>query len=262
MINFNRVWALVLRYTINMIHNYDRLTDMFFWPAMDFFLFGLTSIYLTQSTAKSLNYLFVVLSGLVFWIVIWRAQYEISTNLLAELHDRNIVNLFTTPLKLREWISAFMVMGFLKTFVSIGFSASLSFIFYHYNFFSFGGYLVIFIVNLLLTGWACGFIVSGFLVYYGEKVQTFAWVGASIIAPLSAVYYPVSILPQWAQTVAYFIPSTYIFEAIRESLFTGTVTYDKLLISSILNIVYFSFSIWFFVRMFYKSRRLGLGRLI
>lgn len=262
MINFNRVWALVLRYAINMLHNYDKLTDMFFWPALDFFLYGLTALYLAQSTSKSLNYLFVVLSGLVFWIVIWRAQYEITTNLLTELQDRNIVNLFTTPLRLREWISAFMFMGFLKTFVSVGFSALLSFVLYQYNIFLFGSYLVIFILCLLLTGWAIGFIVSGFLIRYGQKIQTFAWAGVMLIAPFSALYYPVSILPHWAQTVAYFVPSTYIFEEIRRVLFTGVVSYDKLLISLVLNIIYFSFSIWFFVRMFNKSRRLGLGRLI
>lgn len=262
MINFNRVWALVLRYLINMRHNYDRLTDMFFWPAMDFFLWGLTGLYLAQSTGKPLNYLFVVLSGMVFWIVIWRAQYEITTNLLAELFDRNIVNLFTTPLKLSEWMSAFIFMGFFKTFISVGFSALLSFLLYQYNIFSFGGYLAIFIFNLLLTGWAFGFIVGGFLIYFGQKIQTLAWIGVMIIAPFSAIYYPVSILPHWAQTVAYFIPSTYIFEEIRRVLFTGVVSYDKLLISFILNIIYFSFSIWFFIRMFNKSRKLGLGRLI
>lgn len=262
MINFNRVWALVLRYIINMRHNYDRLTDMFFWPAMDFFLWGLTGLYLAQSTSKSLNYLFVILSGLVFWIVIWRAQYEITVNLLAELSDRNIVNLFTTPLKLSEWIGAFIVMGFLKTIVSVAFSALLSFVFYQYNIFLFGGYLAIFIFNLLLTGWACGFIVGAFLIRYGQKIQTLAWLGVMIIAPFSAIYYPVSILPHWAQTVAYFIPSTYIFEEIRRVLFTGMVSYDKLLISFALNIVYFSISIWFFVWMFNKSRKLGLGRLI
>ena len=204
----------------------------------------------------------MILSGLVFWVLVLRAQYEVTISLLAELWDRNIVNLFTTPLKISEWISAFIVFGFFKSIVSVCFSALLSFIFYRYNIFSFGGYLIIFIISLLLTGWAWGFIMGGFLIRFGKTIQTIGWVGIMLIAPFSAIYYPVSILPHWAQTVAYFIPSTYIFEAIRESMFTGAVSYDKLLISFILNIIYFSFSIWFFVRMFNKSRKLGLGRLI
>src|SRR3990167_9469216 len=102
--NLNRIWAMVLRYFINMRHNLDRLSDMFYWPAMDLLIWGITGLYLAQLIPGSSNYLFVILSGLIFWIVIWRAQYEITTNLLLEFWDRNIVNLFTTPLTIAEWI--------------------------------------------------------------------------------------------------------------------------------------------------------------
>lgn len=260
--NINRVIAMFLRYLINMKHNYDRLTDMFYWPAMDLFIWGLTGLYLAQLNKNTNEYLFVILSGLVFWVVIWRAQYEITTNLLAELWDRNIINIFSTPLKIREWIAAFMLFGFMKTMVSLGFSAVLAFIFYKYNIFNFGFYLLPFIFSLLLTGWAGGFIVAAIIVRFGMKVQTLAWAGIVLIAPFSAIYYPVSILPDWVQTVGKFIPSTYIFEGLREVLFTGNMSLDKLLISFALNIFYLILSIWFFVAMFKSTRKLGLGRLI
>lgn len=260
--NLKRIWAMVIRYTYHLKHNFDRLTDMFYWPAMDLFIWGITGLYIAQLTAQADNYLLVILSGLIFWIVIWRAQYEITTNLLAEIWDRNLVNLFTTPLTIYELISAFIVFGFMKTIISLSFSAILAFLLYQYNLFSFGGLLVIFVFNLLLTGWACGFIVGALIIRYGQKIQTLAWAGVALIAPFSAVYYPLSILPQWAQNVGLFLPSTYVFEAIRQQLFTGTVSYDKLVISFGLNIFYFIFSVWFFIRMFNKSRKLGLGRLI
>lgn len=260
--NINRVNAMFLRYLINMRHNYDRLTDMFYWPAMDLFIWGLTGLYLAQLSSNSSQYLFVILNGLVFWIVIWRAQYEITTNLLAELWDRNIINIFSTPLKVREWIVAFMLFGLMKTIVSLGFSAFLAFIFYKYNIFTYGFHLLPFIASLLLTGWAGGFFVAAFLIRFGMKIQTIAWAGVAFIAPLSAIYYPLSILPDWVQNVGKFIPSTHIFEGLRELLFTGNISVDKLLISFALNVIYLILSIWFFVRMFEKSRKLGLGRLI
>lgn len=260
--NLHRVWAMTLRYIFNIRHNLDRLSDMFYWPAMDLFIWGLTGLYLAQYTPATANYLGVILSGLVFWVVIWRAQYEITTNLLLELWDRNIVNIFTTPLTIAEWVTSFMFFGLMKMIVSLTFSASLAFLFYQYNVFSFGIYLPLFVVSLLITGWASGFIVAAFLIRFGQKLQTLAWVGVTLIAPFSAVYYPLEILPQWAQNIGLLIPSTYIFEAIRESLFTGVVSYDKLLISFALNIFYLIFSLWFFIRMFNKSRKLGLGRLI
>ena len=245
-----------------MRHSPDHLTDMFYWPAMDLFIWGITGLYLAQYTPNSANYLGIILSGLIFGVVIWRSHYEIASNLLQELWDRNIVNLFTTPLSTLEWMSSFLVYGFLKTMVSLTFSATLAFFLYHYTAYSFGANLILFVINLLFTGWTMGFIISGLIVRFGQRVQTLAWTGLALISPFSAMYYPLSILPHWAQNIAHFIPSSYTFEAIRQSLFTHTTAYDKLFISFGLNILYFIFAIWFFVRMFNKSRKLGLGRLI
>lgn len=260
--NLNRVWAMVIRYTYNMKHSLDRLSDMFYWPAIDLFVWGLTGLYLAQLTNRSEEHFYVILSGLVFWLVIWRAQYEITVSLLSEFWDRNIVNLFTTPLTVTELMVSFIVFGFFKTILSLSFSAGLAYLIYGYNVFSFGGHLLLFLISLILTGWAVGFTVAGILIRYGQKFQTIGWAGVALISPFSAIYYPVSVLPQWAQNISWLIPSTYIFEEIRHSLFTGQVSYDRLLISFILNLAYLIFAIWFFRIMFEKSRKLGLGRLI
>src|SRR5689334_16212779 len=170
--NIHRIFAMVLRHTINTKHSWDRLTDMFYWPAMDLFIWGLTGLYLASLGQNSSHYLFIILSGLVFWIVIWRAQHEISVNLLQELWDRNLVNIFTTPLTVWEWMMSFIIFGLIKSAISLAFSAILAFVFYKYNVFSLGIYLLPFIVSLLLTGWAGGFFVGAFLIRYGSKIQT------------------------------------------------------------------------------------------
>lgn len=262
MINIHRVYAMIYRYFIYLRTNYDRLTDLFYWPAMDLLIWGLTGLYLAKLNNNSNQYLFIILSGLVFWIVIWRSQYEITTNLLSEMWDRNIVNIFASPLKVSEWIIAVMIFGTLKMIISVAFSATLSFIFYKFNVFLLGWNLFPIVVSLLLTGWAGGFLVAGFIIRFGMKIQTLAWAGIALIAPFSAIYYPVSALPQWAQNISYFIPSTHVFEGIREILFTGILSYDKLIISFVLNIVYLVAALWFFVFMFNKSKKMGLSRLI
>lgn len=253
---------MVIRYFIGTKHNLNRLFDMFYWPAMDLLIWGITGLYLAKLTQQGDNYLFVILSGLVFWVVVWRAQYEITTNLLEEFWNRNLVNLFTTPLTVAEWMSAFMAFGFIKTVISLAFSATLAMILYQYNILNYGWTLLFFVINLIITGWTGGFIVAGLIIRFGQKLEQLAWAGITFISPFSAIYYPVSILPQWAQYVAFLVPSSYIFEGVREALFTGHTSYDKLFISFGLNIVYFIFSVWFFMRMFNNSRKEGLGRLI
>lgn len=253
---------MVIRYTINMRHSLDRLSDMFYWPLMDLLLWGLTGLYFSKINASNPHSVQIILTGVVFWLVVWRGQYEINLNLLAELWDKNLVNIFVTPLKISEWILSLLIFGFLKMIASLIFVAVVSFILYKFNVFMYGLFIIPVIISLMLTGWTIGFIVASALIMFGERIQTIAWIGGAILAPFSAIYYPLSILPAWAQKAALFIPSSYMFEGMREFILTGTISLEKFLISFSLNIIYLTLSIWLFMSMFKKSRKLGLGRLI
>lgn len=262
MINIHRVFAMVIRYTYNLRHSLDRLSDMFYWPLLDLLIWGVTGLYLARLMSNSDSYLFLILNGLIFWIVVWRAQYEINTNLLSELWDKNLVNIFVSPLTVYEWITSFMIFGLIKSLISVAFSAIIAYLIYGYNIFSYGPSIIIFFIALLLTGWSFGFIVAGFLIRFGQRVQTLAWGGVALIAPFSVLYYPISVLPHWAQTVAHFVPSSYIFEALRSTLFYKPISVIDIGISFGINILYLIIAIAFFVFMFNKSKKLGLGRLI
>jgi len=260
--NIKRILAMVQRYFYNVKHSYDRLTDMFYWPLMDLLIWGLTGLYFAKLSNDSPHITTVLLTGIIFWIVTWRAQYEITTNLLSEMWDRNLVNIFASPLTVYEWITAVTIFGALKMIISLLFSATLAFILYHYAFFQFGWWLFPIVINLVITGWAAGFVVAAIIIRFGMKVQTIAWAGAYLIAPFSALYYPLSVLPEWAQKIALIFPSSYIFEAMRQHIFTNHIPIEKIIISFAINIVFLILSICLFVFMFNKSKKLGLGRLI
>lgn len=254
---------MVIRYFLYLRHNFDRLSDMFYWPIMDLFIWGVTGLYLASLIPDNKEYINIILNGLVFWIIAWRAQYEINANILSEIWDRNLINIFASPLTKWEYIVSLMTVGLLKMTISILFSATVAFLLYSYNALSLYGLLLIPIIfNLLLTGWAVGFFIAGFLIRYGDRIQTLAWTGIFLITPFSALYYPVTILPDWAQRISALIPSTYIFEGMRNVLAGRNFQIDNILISFALNLFYLLLSIWFFTFMFEKSRKLGLGRLI
>ncbi|MEK7106054.1 MAG: ABC transporter permease, partial [Patescibacteria group bacterium] len=162
----------------------------------------------------------------------------------------------------QELMISFLVFGFIKTIISVSFSASLSYLLYGYNVFDFGLYLIPFSLSLLMTGWAFGFIIAGFIIRFGTRIQTMAWAGAALLSPFSAAFYPISALPSWAQTIAKAIPASYIFEEMRSLLFTGKVEIDKLILSFALNIIYLIISMSFFIFMFRKSKQHGIGNLV
>lgn len=262
MINSSIVFAMVRRYVYNLRHDLNALTDAFYEPAMQIFIWGLTSTYLKSASPELPQIVLILLSGVVFWIVISQGQQSISVNLLREFWDRNLVNIFASPIRIREWIVAVMIEGGIKMMLSLSFGLILSLVLYKANLFMYGLYLLPFVMSLLLTGWAIGFFISGLIIRFGHTFQAFAWIGVTALAPFSAIYYPISSLPSWMQTIALFLPPSYIFQGMREILLHGTLSLDQLLISFALNILYLILSIWFFVFMFNKSKKLGLGRLV
>ncbi|MDO8564965.1 MAG: ABC transporter permease, partial [bacterium] len=84
-----------------------------------------------------------------------------------------------------------------------------------------------------------------------------AWGFIALIQPFSAVFYPVSILPQALQYIAYALPSTYVFEGMRSVLQTGTLPLSYVLLAVGLNVLYFAVVVWFFHRMFAYVKREG-----
>jgi ABC-2 type transport system permease protein len=201
------------------------------------------------------------MTGLIFWQVAWRGSVDISVNLLQEFWNRNLVNLFSTPLKITEWTAGVVLLCLCKLLVTIGFGAVVVYFLYSLNVFTVGWAFLPFAAALLLFGWTLGFIASSIIIYYGHKVETFAWMIAFLFAPFSAVFYPVEVLPSWAQTISWCLPTTYIFEGMRQILHTGTFASHYFWISLGLDFLYLSLAFYLFKIMFKKSKAKGLGRL-
>jgi len=113
----------------------------------------------------------------------------------------------------------------------------------------------------LMTGWWVGLMVGGLIVRFGGKVQNFAWSMVFLIAPFSAIYYPLAALPLWAQKIALIVPSSYIFEGARQVILTGVVDPVKIGAAIALNVLYLTLAFWFFKTSFKKVLQRGLVKL-
>lgn len=257
----HRIYGNLLRFIYLFKRSFDRLTDAFYWPTIDLLLWGLTSSYFKTFAPDAPQFVLIVVSGIVFWIIVWRGQYEISVNLLEELWNKNLVNLFVAPLKFSEWITSMLIIGVLKAILTFSFGLLVAFILYQAKIFFYGVYLIPFILLLIMTGWWVGFFVAGIILRYGSKLQTLAWSLVYVISPFSAIYYPLSTLPDWAQIIALFVPTSYIFEGSREVINTGHLDTNKLFVSFLLNLIYIILAIIFLKMSFKKALDKGLVKL-
>ena len=93
--------------------------------------------------------MYMVISGVFFWIIVWRAQYEITVNFLEELWNKNLVNLFVSPLSLNEWIVSVFIVGIIKMVVGLAFIGILAFLIFKTNLINYGWYLIPFSLKML-----------------------------------------------------------------------------------------------------------------
>lgn len=254
-----RVFAMVLRYWFYLRHSYDRLSDMFYWPMIDLLLWGLTSQYMRmQAQDQGQQLMLMIISGLLFWIVVWRAQYEITVNFLSEIWDKNLVNIFVSPLRFNEWLLAVYVVGVTKMTISFTFASVMAYVLYKVNVLTYGWYAPVFSVILMVMGWAVGMLVASVILRFGTKAQTLAWCAVMVVSPFSAIFYPLAILPEWAQQVSRVVPASYVFENARRLITTGAVSWGELSIAFGLSILYFGLAFGLISQAFAKAKDRGL----
>jgi ABC-2 type transport system permease protein len=257
----HRIGAVVVRHLYLFPRTLDRWSETIYWPVLDLLLWGLTTRWVEAAGQEVPRLALIVLTGVVFWQVVWRANYEISVNLLEEFWNQNMANLFATPLNVWEWSVGLVILGLIKNVITLLVGAGAVWVLYRLNIFDIGWMMLPFLFSLLISGWFMGFAASGVIIYYGRRLQSLAWMAGFALAPFSAVYYPVSTLPPWAQIIARALPMTYVFEGMRKILGGSSIPLGDLVLSFGLNLVYLCLSILFFAWMFECSRDRGLGRL-
>lgn len=258
--SWSRIIGVYIRYFYVAKKGLHQLSDIFYWPFVDILLWGLTSVWI-QSQSQIPNLPLILMTGLIFWQIAWRGSVDISVNLLQEFWSRNLVNLFSTPLKISEWIAGMILLSLSKLAITIAFGYLVIYLLYSLDVFTIGWAFIPFAASLIVFGWTLSFLSSCAIIYWGHKVEMLAWMVGFLFAPFSAVFYPIEILPEWARTIAWCLPTTYIFQGMRNILTTGCCPFSYFWVSIALNAVYLTAAIFLFRWAFEKSRQKGLARL-
>ncbi|MBI3901208.1 MAG: ABC transporter permease [Chlamydiia bacterium] len=258
--NTSRIIGVFFRYFYVLKKGMHQLSDLFYWPLVDILIWGLTSIWI-QSYHISSELPLILLTGLIFWQICWRGSIDISVSLLQEFWHRNLINLFSTPLKMSEWIGGILLLSIVKLLITIAFGSLIVYLLYALNVFIIGWSFLPFAVALIIFGWTLSFIASSLIIYWGQKVEMLAWMIGFLFAPFSGVFYPIGVLPEWAQVISWCLPTTYIFEGMRAILGGNSFPVSYYAMSLGLDGLYLFLSLLLFRYAFEKSRQKGLGRL-
>jgi len=256
--SFRRINALLFRYLYLYPRSLPRLLDLLFWPVIDLLLWGFLSLYLEKLNLENINILSVLLGAIIFWSLMSRSQEAVTIAFLEDVWEKNLLNVFVTPLKVREFLSATVLLGVIRIVLQGIILGLIALVLYHFNIFQFGFYTLPFVLSLLIFGWVLGLFILGIILRFGTSAQVLAFGFIFLIQPFSAVFYPVSALPAAIQWVAYLFPSTYVFEGMRSVIATGSMPWTDMAFSFGINAVLMAFVLSFFVSMFRKVKEKGL----
>lgn len=252
-----RIGAILWQELFVTIHSTEVVVDVFFYPLVNIVVFGFLSVYLAGAGRAAAGQF--VLLGMLLWQIIWIVQYSITLGSLWNIWSRNLSNMFIAPLEVKEYLLAQALSGVVKAIVILLLGGVLALLVFDFSLLAMGTLpLILSFVNFAFFAFSTGVAVLGLIFRFGTRIQALAWGLIAIFQPLSAAYYPLSVLPQGLRIIAYLFPPTFTFEAARYGLaHDHAVDWPEFGISFGENAIYLIACSAFFAYMFRKSRDTG-----
>lgn len=256
MTNFslNRIWTLAVHQFYVTSHSLEIFFDIVFFPLINVALFGLISSFVSETSANT-QYLIL---GVLLWEIVTIVQYNITVSTMWEVWSHNLTNIFIAPISVTEYLTAHITAGIIKTAAVMVMLATAAEVFFKFNILHIGVVnLILFAINLVIFAIWIGILLLGFIFRFGTRMAAISWGVIFLFQPLTAAFFPVSILPHWLQNVAYLLPPTYVFEDARHALAGAGIFWGSFMLTLLANLAYAAVAIFLFSRLFDKSRDTG-----
>lgn len=250
-----RVRAVVVHEIYVTRHSLEIFFDIFFFPLINVVLFGLIARFISAGSTSS-QYLIV---GVLLWEVVTIMQYNITVSTMWEVWSHNLTNIFISPISIVEYLMAHVVAGVIKTTSVLTVLSLAAALFFNFNLLHVGVVnLALFCVNLAIFAVWVGVVLLGFIFRFGTRMAAISWGLIFLFQPLTAAFFPLSVLPHWLQQVAHLFPATYVFEDARRALAGGSgILLGSFFGTLIFNLIYAVASAFLFRWLFEKSKDSG-----
>ncbi|HEX3994942.1 MAG TPA: ABC transporter permease [Acetobacteraceae bacterium] len=253
-----RIWGMMYRHLALFRRSWPRLLELAYWPILGMCIWGFTASFLTRRLgAGAAVTVSALLGGVLLWEVCVRSQMGMTISFLEELWSRNLGHVFVSPLRPWELVAALIGMSCIRMLLGVVPAVALAWLLYAFNLFLLGPVLLLFFINLMVMGWWIALAVVSLILRHGAGAEPLAWSVLFGLAPFSAVFYPVSVLPASLRPIALALPSAHVFEGMRGVLLDGVIQWHHLLWAFGLNGMWLSLATLLFAWQFHEARVRG-----
>ncbi len=260
--SFRHIAGIVLRQVYLLRYSPARLLPIVVWVAIDVVLWGFITKYLTGVSGTGVNFVSILLGAVLFWDFSSRVMHGVTTAFLEDVWSRNFLNVFASPLGIAEYITGLIVTSIATSLIGLVFMVAFATLAFGLSFIVYGVLVIPFLLILFLFGIAVGILGVAVVLRLGPASEWLIWPIPAIIAPFVGVFYPISTLPGWMQSLSRLLPPTYVFEAMRAALTLSgggnSLSLHSLAIAGALAMVYIIIACRVFVLVFRYTVRTGL----
>src|SRR5271154_599948 len=150
MFSYDRIVGIIYRHLYLQVRDLMRLFDITYWPLLDLIVWGFGNIALASAGADP-SWAIANVICVLFWQVAYRANLEISTNLLEEIWERNLMNLFSTPLKFGEWVIGLLALSIVRIMIML--CICIIAMYYAFSIFLFSIFFIFHFCMLAINWW-------------------------------------------------------------------------------------------------------------
>ncbi len=254
---WHKIYGLSLRHVYLIRGSFPRILDLIYWPSVQVFLWGFISKFFTMSSSYYSNTVGVILTAAILYDFLFRSSISYNMMFLEEIWSRNFTNLFISPIKISEIITALTLTAIIRTLIGLIPAVLISIPLFGVSVFKLGLPLLFLLIALYLFGITLGLLVTSGLLRFGPSFENIAWASLFFLAPLGCIYYPIEILPNWLQITAKVLPLVHIFEEMRNILINQTVDTVQIIISLVISCFYFILGVITFYISYYGARQKG-----
>jgi ABC-2 type transport system permease protein len=250
-----RLTAFAYRNLIMARRNVFFVFELAFWPGVAMISHGLLTRFLDLTPQMTA----FILLGTVALSAVQVCQLDVAYAVLFDIWSKSMKHQFLTPVRIHHLALGSWVVGVGRGVIVWALMALIGSQAFGFDFMGPGpARVAMFLVGCFLTALVIGLLVCALVLLFGTRAETSAWAAVNFFVMLSGIYYPVSVLPGWAQAIAAGIPLTYFLDGIRAGYGFPSAHAHPFAIGFALSLLYVMLAHWALAAAVTHSRRNGL----
>jgi ABC-2 type transport system permease protein len=253
-----RSYAVVLREIYLVRGSVSRLVPLFAWVTIDVVLWGFITRYFSSIAGPGFAAVRLLLGAVLMWDFFTRVMQGVTTTFLEDVWARNFLNLFAAPITIGEYILGLVACAIGMSAIGLVVMLVLALLAFGLSFAAYGVVVVAFLLVLFVFGIALGLLACAIVLRLGPSSEWFVWPIPVLLSPIVGVFYPLATLPGWMRAIAYGLPPSYVFEAMRGVVAGHAASGGALALSGALALVELALAAWVFAATHRRALASGL----